>query len=128
VFTASRKEERMSPDVGAFLVLLVLSLAVPTILFFLLRDSLRELLEHTVKQPGGVTFYLRSFLLVLFLSALSVAVGVSFELPAGSHFMQFVWKVAEGVSSAMQSTLLSVGVYVVVATILIATLKIKNDQ
>jgi len=103
-------------------------MAVPTILFLLLRDSLRELLEHTVKQPSGVTFYLRSFLLVLFLSALSVAVGVSFELPAGSHFMQFVWKVAEGVSSSMQSALLTAGVYVVVVTILIATLKIKNDQ
>ncbi len=118
----------MSPDIGAFLVLLALSLVVPIILFGLLRDSLRELLEHTVKLPGGVVFYLRSFLLVLFLSALSVAVGASFELPAGSHFMQFVWKVAEGVSSSMQSALLTVGVYVVVVTILIATLKIKDDK
>jgi len=118
----------MGPNPGAFLVLLVLSLAVPTVLFFLLRDSLRELLQHTVKLPGGVIFYLRSFLLILFLSALSVAVGVSFELPAGSRFMQFVWKVAEGMSSTMQSTLLSVGVYVVVVTILIATLKIKDDK
>ena len=42
--------------------------------------------------------------------------------------MQFVWKVAEGVSSSMQSALLTAGVYVVVVTILIATLKIKNDQ
>ncbi|MGB8494904.1 MAG: hypothetical protein WCE53_10935 [Candidatus Acidiferrum sp.] len=118
----------MNPDVGAFLVLLVLSLVVPTILFLLLRDSLRELLEHTVKLPGGVTFYLRSFLLVLYLSALSVVVGTSFDLPAGSRFMQYVWKGAEGVSSTMEATLLCVGIYVVVVTILIATLKIKDDQ
>jgi len=42
--------------------------------------------------------------------------------------MQYVWKGAEGVSSAMQATLLFVGIYVVVVTILIATLKIKDDQ
>ena len=118
----------MSPGVGAFLVLLILSLAVPTILFLLLRDSLRELLQHTVKLPGGVTFYLRTFLLVLYLSALSVAVGTSFDLPAGSHAMQYVWKGAEGLSSTMEATLLFVGIYVVVVTILIATLKIKDDQ
>jgi hypothetical protein len=118
----------MSAGVGAFLILLVLSLAVPTILFLLLRDSLCELLEHTVKLPGGVTFYLRSFQLVLYLSALSVAVGTSFDLPAGTHFMQYVWKDAEGVSSTMQMTLLFVGIYVVVVTILIATLKIKDDK
>jgi hypothetical protein len=118
----------MSPDLGAFLVLLVLSLAVPTVLFLLLRDSLRELLEHTVKLPGGVTFYLRSFLLVLYLSALSVAVGTTFDLKPGSRFMEYVWKGAEGLSSTLQETLLSVGVYVVVITILIATLKIKDDK
>jgi len=118
----------MSPGVGTFLILLVLSLVVPTILFLVLRDSLRELLKHTVKLPGGVTFYLRSFLLVLYLSALSVAVGTSVDLPAGSRFMQYVWKGAEGVSSTMQATLLFVGIYVVVVTILIATLKIKDDQ
>jgi hypothetical protein len=118
----------MSPGVGAFLVLLVVSLVVPTILFILLRDSLRELLKHTVKLPGGVTFYLRTFLLVLYLSALSVAVGTSFDLPAGSHVMQYVWKGAEGVSSTMQATLLFVGIYVVVVTILVATLKIKDEQ
>jgi hypothetical protein len=118
----------MGPNLGAFLVLLALSLAVPTILFLLLRDSLRELLEHTVKLPGGVTFYLRSFLLVLFLSALSVAVGTSFDLKPGSRFMEYVWKGAEGVSSTLQQTLLFVGIYVVVVTILVATLKIKNDK
>ncbi len=118
----------MGPNLGAYLILLVLSLAVPTILFLLLRDSLRELLEHTVKLPGGVTFYLRSFLLILFLSALAAAVGVSYELPAGSRPIQFVWNVAGGVSSSMESALLTLGVYVVVVTILIATLKIKDDK
>jgi hypothetical protein len=128
VLAAIREEENMGPNLGAFLVLLILSLAVPTILFLLLRGSLRELLQHTIKLPGGVTFYLRTFLLVLYFSALSVAVGTSFDLPAGSHAMQYVWKEAEGMSSTMEATLLVVGIYVVVITILVATLKIKDEQ
>jgi preprotein translocase subunit SecG len=115
-------------QLGAFLALLILSLIVPIILFLLLRDSLRDLLRHTVKLPGAVTFYLRSFLLVLFLSALSAAVGISFDLKPGSHFMEYVWKGAEGISSTLERTLWFVGIYVVVVTILVATLKIKDDQ
>jgi preprotein translocase subunit SecG len=118
----------MSHELGAFLVLLIVALAVPLILFLLLRDSLRDLLRHTVKLPGAVTFYLRSFLLVLFLSTLSAAVGTSFDLKPDSRFMEYVWKGADGLSSTLERTLWFVGIYVVVVTILVATLKIKDDQ
>lgn len=47
-------------------------------LFLVLRDGLRELQQCTVKLPGAVPFYLRSFPVVLFLSALSAAIGTSF--------------------------------------------------
>jgi preprotein translocase subunit SecG len=118
----------MSHELGAFLVLLILSLVVPVLLFLLLRDGLRELLRRTVKLPGAVTFYLRSLLVVLFLSALSAAIGTSFDLKADSRFMEYVWKGAEGVSSTLERTLWCVGMYVVVVTILVAALKIKDDQ
>jgi len=118
----------MRPELGAFLTLLVIALAVPTILFLLLRSCLRDLLQHTLKLQAGVTFYLRSFLLVLYLSALSAAIGTSFEMNQGSHFMEYVWKGAEGVSSTLELTVLFVAAYLVVVTILVATLKIKDDK
>ena len=118
----------MSPELSAFLVLLALSLAVPIILFFLLRVSLRDLLQHTVKLQAGVTFYLRSFLLVLFLAALSAAIGTSFDLKSGSRFMEYVWKGAEGLSSTLEKSLWFVAIYVVLLTILVATLKTKDDK
>lgn len=118
----------MSPEIRAFLVLLLLSLAVPIVLFLPLRASLRDLLRHTVKLPAAVTFYLRSFLLVLFLSALSAAVGTSFDLKPDSRFMEYVWKGAEGLSSTLERTLWFVAIYLVLITILIATLKIKDDK
>jgi len=118
----------MNLELSAFLTLLVLSLAVPTILFLLLRASLSDLLRHTLKLQAGVTFYLRSFLLVLFLSALSAAIGTSFDLKPGSRFMEYVWKGAEGVSSTLEKTVWFVAAYLVLVTILVATLKVKDDQ
>jgi hypothetical protein len=118
----------MALELRAFLVLLLLSLAVPIILFLLLRGSLHQLLQHTVKLEAGVTFYLRSFLLILFLSALSAAVGTSFDLKPDSRFMEYVWKGAEGLSGTLEKTLWFVAIYAVLITVLVATLKIKNDK
>lgn len=118
----------MGPQLSMFLVLLLLSLALPIILFLPLRASLRDLLQHTVKLQAGTTFYLRSFLLVLFLSAVSAAIGTSFDLKPDSRFMEYVWKGAEGLSSALEKSLWFVAIYVVLITILVATLKIKDDK
>ena len=118
----------MSPGLSAFLILLLLSLAVAIVLFLLLRVSLRDLLRNTVRLQAGVTFYIRSFLLVLFLSALSAAIGTSFDLKSDSRFMEYVWKGAEGLSSVLEKSLWFVAIYAVVITILVATLKIKNDK
>ncbi|HEX2711021.1 MAG TPA: hypothetical protein VHM88_02195 [Candidatus Acidoferrales bacterium] len=118
----------MSPELWAFLILLLLSLTVPIILFLPLRDSLRDLLRHTLKLQAGITFYLRSFLLVLFLSALSAALGTSFDMKPGSRFMEYVWKEAQGLSPILEKMFWFVAIYVVLITILVATLKIKDDN
>jgi preprotein translocase subunit SecG len=115
-------------ELSAFLVLLAISLAVPTILFLLLRSSLNDLLRHTLRLQAGVTFYLRSFLLVLYLAALSAAIGTSFDLKPDSRFMEYVWKGAEGLSSSLEKTLWFVAIYLVLITILVATLKVKDDE
>ena len=118
----------MGLDLRAFLILLLLSLTVPIILFLLLRASLRELLRQTVKTDAGVTFYVRSFLLVLFLSALSAAIGTSFDSKPDSRLMEYVWKGAEGLSGTLERTLWFTAVYAVLITILVATLRIKDDK
>ena len=69
-------------------MLLFLALLAAILLFYLLRGSLRELLRHTVKNPDGITFYVRSFLLVLLLSALSATFDTSYDLKAVSRFME----------------------------------------
>jgi hypothetical protein len=71
------------------------------------------LLQQTVKTDAGVAFYLRSFLLVLFLSALSAAIGTSFDLKPDSRFMEYIWKGAEGLSGTLEKTLRFTVVYAV---------------
>jgi hypothetical protein len=118
----------MIPNLVSFLILLAIAVAVPTILFLLLRSSLCDLLRHTLKLQGGVTFYLRSFLLVLYLASLSGAIGISFDLKPEAHFMEYVWKGATGVSSSLQNLVMFISVYLVLITILVATLKVNVDE
>ncbi len=118
----------MIMELIAFSTLLAFSLAVPTILFLLLRSSLYGLLRHTLKLQAGITFYMRTFLLILFLSSLSGAIGVSFDLKPDSRFMEYVWKGAAGVSSSLQNLVLYVAIYQILITILVATLKVKVDE
>jgi hypothetical protein len=118
----------MNLNLLSFLILLAFSVAIPTILFLLLRSSLSDLLRHTLKLQAGITFYLRSFLLVLYLAALSGAIGISFDLKPDAHSMEYVWKGASGISSSLQNLVMFVSVYLVLITILIATLKVNVDE
>jgi preprotein translocase subunit SecG len=117
----------MSQELRAFLTLLLLSIAFAVAVYVALRHSLHELLRKTVKLEAGVTFYLRSFQLLILLSALSAAIGTSFSLK-DSAFMEYVWKGAQGLSDTLEKMLWFVALYLVMITILVATLKIKDDK
>jgi hypothetical protein len=118
----------MGANTYAFLALLVLSAALAVALYFQLRDALHGLLQRTVRLPDGVTFYHRSFFVLLFFSALGGAVGFSFDLKPGSHFMEYVWRVGSGLSNVLEQMLLYLGGYLVLTTVLLATMKIKDDK
>jgi hypothetical protein len=118
----------MSANTYAFVALFVLSAALVIGLLLALKDALQGLLQRTVRLPDGVTFYLRSFFVLLFFSAMAGALGFTFDLKPGSHFMEYVWKVASGLSNILEQMLLYLGGYLVLTTILLASLKIKDDK
>jgi len=47
---------------------------------------------ETARLPDGVTFYLRSFFVLLFFSAMAGALGFTSDLKPGSYFMEYVGK------------------------------------
>jgi hypothetical protein len=114
----------MSQNLSAFLTLVVHSIVFAFAGFLPLPHTLHGLLRKTVKLEGG-TFFLRPFLLLIFLSAISAAIGTSFDLKDPA-FMEYVWRGAEGPSATPGKMLWFVALHLVVVTILIATRKIKN--
>lgn len=118
----------MRANMYAFIALFVLSAALAIGLILLLQVALRGLLQRTVRVPDGVTFYLRSFFVLIFFSALGGALGFTFNLKPNSHFIEYVWSIASGLSNVLEYTLLYLGAYLVLTTILLATLKIKDDK
>ena len=118
----------MSANIYAFMTLFILSAALAIGLFLPLRFALRGLLQRTVRLPDGVTFYFRSFFVLFFFSAVGGALGFTFDLKPDSHFMEYVWKVASGLSNVLEQMLLYLGGYLVLTTIILATLKIKDDK
>ena len=118
----------MSANTYAFLALFLLSVAIAIGLFLQLRDALQGLLQRTMRLPDAVTFYLRSFFILLFFSAIAGTLGFTFDLKSDSHFMECVWKVASGLSNVLEQMLLYLAGYLILTTVLLATLKIKDDK
>jgi len=117
----------MSPAQWAQLIELILGLLCALLTYWLAQRGLRELLERTVAVPGGVVFYRRAFLLILVFGAIAETLGSAPDLKPGAQFMEYVWAVASGVGSALVAVLLTLGVYVLLMTILVAAIKPRHE-
>ena len=114
----------MSPRGIAFLISFLLVLVIVVVVDRLLRPSLRRLLEEITALPAATDFYLRSFILVVFFVAASAAIGSTHsELKADSHFMEYVWSVAEGLKNVLEGIFGVLLGYVAMITILVASLR-----
>ena len=117
----------MTGNIVGFSILLVLSIATALLAFFLLRNNLRSLLDDVVKLPPCTIFYTRLMAIGLIFIALSSALDVSFNLKENAAFMEYVWKISDGLSSAFGMICLFLTGYLFVTTILVAILRRKNE-
>ena len=118
----------MVQNISSFVVLIAISIAISLLVYILARKSLRDLLEEVIKLPSGTTFYMRLFLIGLIFIALSSALDREFNLKEGSAFMEYVWKIADGLSSVFGITCLFITGYLVLITILIVVLRHRHDE
>jgi hypothetical protein len=118
----------LSPVHVAHLAVLILAVAFAGLVYVLARRGLGELLSRTVAVPGGVVFYTRAFLLLLIFGVVGQAVTASLDVKQGQHFMEYVWAVAGGLGDSLQSIFYTLAIYLVLMTILVATLKPKDDK
>jgi hypothetical protein len=106
----------------------MLAIALAILVYLLARRSLGELLLRTVAVPGGVVFFERAFLLLLIFGVVGQAVTGNPDVKPGEHFMEYVWAVAGGLADSLQYIFLTLAIYLVLMTILVATLKPKDDK
>ena len=118
----------MLQNIAGFIVLLTISIAISLLVYALACKSLRSLLDEVVKLPSGTTFYMRLFLIGLVFIALSSALDAEFALKQDAAFMEYAWKVADGLSSVFGITCLFITGYLFLVTILIAVLRHRHDK
>lgn len=112
----------------AHLTVFAFGIVLALIVYLFTRRGLVELLTRTVAVPGGVTFYQRAFFLVLLFAAVGAALTANLDVKDGQHFMEYVWQIASGVGDTLGFLFLALAIYLVLMTILLGTLKPKNDQ
>lgn len=118
----------MSPALVVHLVVVFLAIALAILVYLLARRGLGELLSRTVAVPGGVVFFTRAFLLLLIFGVIGQAVTGNPDVKPGQHFMEYVWLVAAGLGDSLGYIFLTLAIYLVLMTILVATLKPKDDK
>ncbi len=118
----------MLQNLSGFVVLLTISIAISLLVYALARKSLCGLLDEVVKLPSGTTFYMRLFLIGLVFIALSSALETEFVLKEDAAFMEYVWRIADGLSSVFGITCLFITGYLFLVTILIAVLRHRHDK
>jgi hypothetical protein len=117
----------MIENVFILVVRLVLSVVTALVVFSLLRNALRALLEDVVKLPPCTTFYTRVLGIGLIFIALSAALGNQFDLKKDAAFMEYVWRIASSLSSTFGQICLFLTGVLVVVTILVAVLRRRNE-
>jgi len=113
---------------SAHLTLLAVALGAAMLAYVLARRALDDLLTRTVVIAGGVVFYERAFLMLLVFGALGSAFSHNLDVKPGEHFMEYVWSIAGGFGEVLGYIFLTLAIYLVVMTILVATLKPINDK
>jgi hypothetical protein len=111
-----------------FLGSIILPFVVTLFIYFLVRGSLRGLLNEVIGIPAATIFYTRVLLIGLLFIGLATVLESNVEYKEGQAFMEYVWTAASKLSSLLVGTCVFLGVYLVLVTILAASLRRRNDQ
>ena len=117
-----------SQNLSGFLILLLAAFGLTTVIWTTVSKSLQGLLNQVVKLPDGTVFYMRTFLIALLLAAASAGMGTEFDLKAGAHFMEYVWKIASGLENVFLYMLWLLLGYLALITVLVAVLRSRHEQ
>ena len=113
----------MYANLITFTVALTASFGAAVAIYVLVREHLTALLDEVVRLSAGTTFYLRVFGLCIFLCADSGVLSSAFDLKPDAKLMEYVWKVAAAVSSALSNVSLVLMGFLTLMTVLVVVLR-----
>jgi hypothetical protein len=115
-------------NIIGFFILLIISIGASLLVYALVKKHLRSLLDKVIRIKAGTAFYIRVFLIGIVFIALSAALNVEFSLKKGAVVMEYVWKIADGLSTVFGQTTLYIFGYLILVTILIVGLRKKHGK
>jgi len=118
----------MLPADYALLAAMLLAILFAFLIYRLIEPGLEKLLSVTIAVPSGTTFYLRSIFLLLFLGAMGQAVSSTLDLKPGARPLEYVWAIAARLGDVFMTLFGALAIFLVLITILVATLKPRNDK
>ena len=110
-----------------YIAVLLSGVGVALLVYLLVHKSLRALLSEVLGLPSGTVFYVRVFFLGLLFIGLATTLDTSFDFKPGAAFMEYVWKIADGISSTFSNICLFAIGYLLIVTILIAALRRRHE-
>lgn len=116
----------MLDNISSFIVLFIVSISISVSVYFIVQKSLRNLLADIIELPSGITFYIRLFFICLLFIALSSALETEFVLKEDAAFMEYIWRIADGLSSVFGNICLFIAGYLSLVTVLIAVIRNKH--
>jgi hypothetical protein len=113
----------------AWIALMVISVLICVSAIFIIRKPMKELLQANSCILQARRFYLRTFSLIVILATLAVLVTAGSPCAQQSRsFMAGTWWIVDNLGSVLWSVTVSLGVYVLLLTILFAVLGRYHDK
>lgn len=116
----------MSANIVCFAITLVVCVGVALLVLLLIWRSLAGLLNELLKLPPATMFYLRVLAIVMTFGAVSGALG-KYDLKKEAVFIEYVWRLAEGLSAALTNMSLYLAEYLLLVTVLVAVLRRRHE-
>ena len=116
-------------DVFLFVLAATVSLGFVMLLYRLINEFLKSLLDNLLNMPAATSFYSRLLLVSMVIIGIAGISDASFEgLGEDAEIMEYIWRLIEFFGAVLAPILTILGLFLVAVTVLVAALKPRSEQ
>jgi len=118
----------MLQDIAIFLVTGLCSLGIALLVYRAVNPVLISLIDHVVRSPAATSFYSRFALVAFVVIGLAGISSANFDLDPGAAAIEYAWEFFDLLDDLLGYMLTVLGLLLVLATVLIASLGYRRDE